>query len=91
VRGLVGLVLLFDVYTVYQQLQIHRMRRELFKREELFRLINENAADMIAIVDVEGTRIYNSMAYQKILGYPPEELKSSTGIEQLHPDDRDRG
>ena len=89
VRGLVGLVLLFDVYTVYQQLQIHRMRRELFKREELFRLINENAADMIAIVDMEGTRIYNSMAYQKILGYSPEELKSSTGIEQIHPDDRE--
>ncbi len=89
VRGLVGLVLLFDVYTIYQQLQIHRMRRELFKREELFRLINENAADMIAIVDMEGTRIYNSMAYQKILGYSPEELKSSTGIEQIHPDDRE--
>jgi len=89
VRGLVGLVLLFDVYTIYQQLQIHRMRRELFKREELFRLINENAADMIAIVDMEGTRLYNSMAYQKILGYSPEELKSSTGIEQIHPDDRE--
>jgi hypothetical protein len=51
VRGLVGLVLLFDVYTIYQQLQIHRIRRELLQREELFRLINENAADMIAIVD----------------------------------------
>jgi hypothetical protein len=51
VRGLVGLVLLLDVYTIYQQLQIHRIRRELLQREELFRLINENAADMIAIVD----------------------------------------
>ena len=89
VRGLVGLVLLFDVYTIYQQLQIHRIRRELFQREELFRLINENAADMIAIVDMEGRRIYNSMAYQKILGYSPEELKSSSGLEQIHPDDRD--
>lgn len=89
VRGVVGLVLLFDVYTIYQQLQIHRIRRELFQREELFRLINENAADMIAIVDMEGRRIYNSMAYQKILGYSPEELKSSLGIEQIHPDDRD--
>jgi two-component system cell cycle sensor histidine kinase/response regulator CckA len=89
VRGLVALVLLFDVYTIYQQLQIHRMRRELFHREELFRLINENAADMIAIVDMEGGRIYNSMAYQKILGYSPEELKSSSAIEQIHPDDRD--
>ena len=90
VHGLVGLVLLFDVYTIYQQLQIHRIRRELFQREELFRLINENAADMIAIVDMEGQRIYNSMAYQKILGYSAEELKSSSGLEQIHPDDRDR-
>ena len=29
VRGLVGLVLLFNVYTVYQQLQIHRIQRNL--------------------------------------------------------------
>ena len=29
VRGLVGIVLLFNVYTIYQQLQIHRMQREL--------------------------------------------------------------
>jgi hypothetical protein len=51
VRGLVGLVLLFDIYTVYQQLQIFRIRHELVRREELFRLISENAADMIAVVD----------------------------------------
>ena len=89
VRGLVGLVLLFDIYTIYQQLQIHRIRRELFQREQLFRLINENAADMIAVVDMEGRRIYNSMAYQKVLGYSPEELKNSSGLEQIHPDDRE--
>ena len=29
VRGLVGIVLLFNVYTIYQQFQIHRMQREL--------------------------------------------------------------
>ena len=28
-RGLVGLVLLFNVYTIYQQLQIHRIQRQL--------------------------------------------------------------
>src|SRR5437879_7864098 len=75
VRGLVGLVLLFDLYTVFQQVQIHRMRRELVEREELFRLISENAADMIAVVDLEGRRLFNSLSYQRILGYSPEELK----------------
>jgi diguanylate cyclase (GGDEF)-like protein len=28
-RGLVGLVLIFNVYTIYQQLQIHRIQRDL--------------------------------------------------------------
>jgi two-component system, cell cycle sensor histidine kinase and response regulator CckA len=90
VRGLLGLVLIFDVYTVYQQLQIHRIRRQLSVRDELFHLINENAADMIAVVDMEGQRIYNSMAYQKILGYSPEELKGSFAFQQIHPEDRPR-
>src|SRR3984885_8674891 len=90
VRGLIGLVLVFDCYTVYQQLQIHRIRRQLSEREQLFRLISDNAADMIAVVDMNGRRIYNSMAYQKILGYSPEELKGSSSFEQVHPDDRHR-
>src|SRR5258708_25343112 len=69
VRGLIGLVLIFDIYTLFQQLQIHRMRRRLIRGEELFRLISENAADMIAVVDMEGKRIFNSFSYEKVLGY----------------------
>src|ERR1700688_5069115 len=90
VRGLVAVVLLFDLYTIYQQWQIHRIRRQLFQREELFRLISDNATDMIAVVDMEGRRIYNSFSYQKVLGYSPEELKSSSSLAQIHPDDRER-
>jgi PAS domain S-box-containing protein len=90
VWGLLGMVLLFDVYTIYQQLQIHRMRRQLEARERLFRLITENAADMIAVVDTEGKRIYNSLSYQKVLGYSPAELQRSSSFEQIHPDDRER-
>jgi two-component system cell cycle sensor histidine kinase/response regulator CckA len=90
VRGLVGLVFLFDLYTIYQHLQIHRIRRQLIEREELFHLISENAADMIAVVDLEGRRIFNSLSYEKILGYSPEELQESSGFEQIHPDDRER-
>ena len=87
VRGLVALVLIFDIYTLYQQLQINRMRRKLAEGEELFRLITENAADMIAVVDIEGNRIFNSAAYEKVLGYSPAELKSSSSLAQIHPDD----
>jgi two-component system cell cycle sensor histidine kinase/response regulator CckA len=88
VSGLLGLVLLFDVYVIYQQLQIHRIRLQLNEQQELFRLISENAADMIAVVDTNGRRLYNSPSYQKILGYSPEELEGTPSLEQIHPDDR---
>lgn len=90
IRGLVGLVFLFDLYTIYQYLLIHRIRRQLVDREELFHLISENAADMIAVVDMDGKRIFNSVSYQKVLGYSPAELQASSGFEQIHPDDRER-
>jgi two-component system cell cycle sensor histidine kinase/response regulator CckA len=88
-RGLVGLVFLFDLYTIYQHLLIYRIRRELVQREELFHLISENAADMIAVVDMKGKRLFNSISYQKVLGYSPEELQASSAFEQIHPDDRE--
>jgi len=90
VRGLACMVLLFDIYSVYQQLQLQRMRRELADRNQLFQLITENAADMIAVVDGAGHRLYNSPAYQKVLGYSAEELNSGTSIDQVHPSDRER-
>jgi two-component system cell cycle sensor histidine kinase/response regulator CckA len=90
VRALLGLVLIFDIYTLYQQLQIHRIRRELVQREELFRLISENAADLIAVVDMQGNRIYNSLSYEKVLGYSAEELRNSSSFAQIHPEDIER-
>ena len=90
IRGLIALVFLFDLYTIYQHLLIHRIRRELLQREELFHLISENAADMIAVVDMDGSRIFNSLSYQKVLGYSPEELQNTSPLEQIHPDDRER-
>jgi PAS domain S-box-containing protein len=90
VRGLAALVLLFDLYAIYQHLQLHRVRRQLAERDQLFSLISENAADMIALVDRDGRRLYNSPSYLKVLGYSAEELKETSSIEQVHPDDRRR-
>ena len=90
VRGLIAVVLLFDIYAIYQQLQIHYVRRKMSEREELFRLISENVADMIAVVGTDGARIYNSLSYQRVLGYTPEELQRSSSLEQIHPEDRAR-
>src|SRR6185437_3273946 len=90
VRGLAAFVLLFDIYTMYQHLQLQRVRRQLAERDQLFQLITENAADMIAVVDSEGRRLYNSPSYEKILGYTPRELAGTPISDQIHPEDRDK-
>src|SRR6266496_6332653 len=90
VRALAALVLLFDTYTVYQHLQLQRVRRQLSEHHTLFELITENAADMIAVVNADGQRIYNSPAYHKVLGYSAEELVSDSPLNQVHPSDRDK-
>ena len=90
VRGLAAFVLLFDLYTMYQHLQLQRVRRQLADRDQLFQLITENAADMIAVVDSEGRRLYNSPAYERVLGYTAAELSDSSSIDQIHPLDRER-
>lgn len=88
VRGLVGLVFLFDLYTIYQQLLIHRIRRQLNEQEQMFRLITENAEDLITVVDREGNRLYDSPGYSR-LGYTDRGDQKSPFPEEIHPDDRE--
>jgi two-component system, cell cycle sensor histidine kinase and response regulator CckA len=90
ILGLVGLVLMFDMYTVYQHFQIQGVRKQLVEREELFRLITENAADMIAVVDAKGKRLYNSPSYERILGYTADDLSNTNTLDQVHPEDREK-
>ena len=82
--GVLGLLV------ILQQWRILRARRESRKREEIFQVVTENAADMIALVDVKGRRLYNSPAYKRILGYSPAELGETSAFEQIHADDRFR-
>jgi diguanylate cyclase (GGDEF)-like protein/PAS domain S-box-containing protein len=84
VAGLVPL----GVLAIYQQVRIYQIHREAEKKEELFKIVTENAADMIALVDVKGRRLYNSPAYKRILGYSAAELSETSSFEQIHPDDR---
>jgi two-component system cell cycle sensor histidine kinase/response regulator CckA len=88
VRSLVALVFLFYVYTIYQQLQILRIRRQLSEREQMFRMISENAEDLISVIDTEGHRLYTSPSYKKAFGYSHEELEGALATDQIHPDDR---
>ncbi len=57
--------------------------------EERFRLITENVSDLIAVVDTEGKRVFNSPSYQALFG-PEGPVPGSSSFEQIHPDDRAR-
>lgn len=63
---------------------------QLRRNEELLRLITDNAADLIAVVDAGGQRLYNSPSYERVLGYTPAELSRTNSLEQVHSDDRQR-
>lgn len=76
------------ILVLYQQFRIYRIHRASKEQDELFQIITENAADMIALVNVKGRRLYNSPAYKRILGYSAAELGETSAFEQIHVDDR---
>ena len=61
----------------------------LRQSEEQFRLIMENLADLVAVLDLDGRRLYNSPSYQGILG-DLDKLRGTSSFDQVHPKDRAR-
>jgi PAS domain S-box-containing protein len=66
-----------------------RAERDLRNKDEFFRLISENVTDLIAVVDNEGRRVYNSPSYRPILGEPAQ-LAGTNSFDEIHPADRER-
>ncbi len=63
--------------------------RELHRSEQRFRSIIENASDIIAILDLDGTITYHSPATTRVLGYESGELVSRSCLDIVHPDERE--
>ena len=66
-----------------------RTEDKLRESEEQFRLITENVADLIAVLDLEGRRVYNSPSYKAVLG-DPTKLEGTVSFNEIHPDDREK-
>lgn len=59
-RGLVGLVLLFNVYTVYQQLQIHKIQRNLSTQVEALGKMEVRTEEVYKLAALDSlTGLYN--------------------------------
>ncbi|MBP1908725.1 PAS domain-containing sensor histidine kinase [Methanolobus bombayensis] len=60
--------------------------KALEEKEELFRLIAENANDVIWVLDAKGDFLYVSPSVEKLRGYTPEELMALPIEERLTPE-----
>ncbi|MBU1690744.1 MAG: diguanylate cyclase [Gammaproteobacteria bacterium] len=65
-----------------------RLEESLREKEEFFRLITENVDDFIAVLDLEGRRLYNSPSYAKLFG-ATKAMKGTDYFAEIHPDDRE--
>ena len=61
---------------------------ELHKSEAHFRVIAENIADLIAVVDERGAHTYHSPSFEKVLGLSPTELSQMPAAAHIHPEDQ---
>lgn len=62
---------------------------KLREQEEFFRLIADNVADFISVLDLQGRRLYNSPSYLRLFG-DTRELRGSDSFAEIHPDDREQ-
>ncbi|MDY6794949.1 MAG: PAS domain S-box protein [Actinomycetota bacterium] len=62
-------------------------RGELARSEEHFRLLVENALDLITVLEEDGTIRYVGPSVSRILGYDPGELAGRNIFEYINPED----
>ncbi len=68
---------------------IDRREKEkaLERSERHFRSLIENALDIITVVDVGGSSLYQSPSVERVTGRKPDDLLGVSLLELLHPDD----
>ncbi len=78
------------VATLLDITRLKETEEALRQNESLFSAIHRHVVDLIAIIDEEGRRLYNSPSYQFVLGYTEQEMASHSSLDLLHPDDAAR-
>jgi PAS domain S-box-containing protein len=67
-----------------------RAEEALKEREDFYRSLIENSWELITIMAVDGTILFESSSSERILGYPPQELVGKNALEYIHPDDLEK-
>ena len=70
--------------------QLEQKNRELVEEKRKYRLLAQNATDMISVHKPDGTYLYVSPASKELIGYTPEELMGKNAFDNIHPEDSER-
>jgi diguanylate cyclase (GGDEF)-like protein/PAS domain S-box-containing protein len=62
--------------------------RALLASERAVGLILENTSDLVALLDIDGVRLYNNPSYHALFG--ERDLTGTDSFREIHPDDRER-
>ncbi len=78
------------IYCVWRDITERKRAEDAVRaQEEFFRMIAENVEDFLAVLDLEGRRLYNSRSYAKLFG-SIEAMKGADSFAEIHPDDLER-
>ncbi|MFN8027939.1 MAG: PAS domain S-box protein [Acidimicrobiia bacterium] len=86
--GLVG-VAWFEVTNFELALdEVREARDELAEEERRYRLLAENASDLVYEIDLDERCVWISPSVEAILGWEPADILGTHMLELVHPDDR---
>ncbi|WP_395943164.1 ATP-binding protein [Brevundimonas sp.] len=79
------------MFGVFQDVTDQRAAMDVLARSHArFKLLADNAADVIARIQLHGHSNYISPAVERLLGWKPHEMAGRTAESFVHPDDRAR-
>ncbi len=70
--------------------RVRHLQIKLKNREKQYRLLAENATDLIGRMKISGQMLYVSPSSQELLGYSPEEMVGMPVEHWIHPQDLER-
>ncbi|WP_422124560.1 diguanylate cyclase domain-containing protein [Planococcus sp. X10-3] len=73
--------------TLKNMTELDKIGRQYVESENRFKVIAENAHDVIVLMDHEGETIYVSPSSKRIYGLDPQEYMEKPPFDNVHPDD----
>ena len=81
-------VIVAGAIAILLSLELASQRSRILERESQYRLLAENASDIVVRVALDGTLEWISPSVRTVLGYEPEALIGTHPWDLIHPDDQ---